>query len=110
MDAGRATDRTIQTKCHHTTFQFKDSFENENSNEIRWPAVNFVRVNHYLEPSHTPLPIIINEVKGHKIYCEVDASSYFSQLLLHEDSRYITAYIDPTTGEIREFRSLPQGL
>ena len=77
------------------------------------PTINFVRINHYLEPSHTPLPIIadiINEVKGHKIYCEVDASSYFTQLPLHEDDRYMTAYIDPTTGEIREFKSLPQGL
>jgi transposase InsO family protein len=77
------------------------------------PTINFVRVNHYLEPSHTPLPLIsdiVNAVKGHKLYCEVDASSYFSQLLLHENSRYLTAYIDPTTGEIREFRSLPQGL
>lgn len=77
------------------------------------PATCYIRVNHYIVKSHTPLPVVrelIDRVKGHKLYCEVDAASCFSQFALHENSQYLTGYIDPVTGNVMVHLSLPQGL
>ena len=77
------------------------------------PTCGYTRINEYIHVAHTAVPIVkqlVDKVKGHKYYIDMDMQSFFSQLGLQEDSKYITGFIEPITGDIYVFNSLPQGL